>query len=366
MKTIFACSAAALALTLALPAMAQDETPARGADDLIEVQHQLLTPAAGMMNDHVHDGGEVMAGLRFERQRYSGANVSGTSDIADADILAAGYTTRAQEMEMDMVMLDLMYAPSDNLTLMVMPHYMWHRMEMVGIDPSNTGMAMDGDMMDGHAHSGIAYGDVHGHGTKGFGDTLVSASWRLARGTAFRAHATLGLWVPTGSVSKTNADGSFVHYGMQPGSGTWDAEPAITISGSHGAVGWGGQASYRWRTDETNASGFAFGDKARATAWASYLLTSDIGLTSRVEYEHEGAIQGHYNSGHNHAAPSDRQENYGGDVLSAGMGVNWLLPIAASHRPQLGLDFSVPVLQDLNGIQLPRDWRMAVSLAQTF
>src|SRR5690606_9329337 len=165
----------------------------------------------------------------------------------------------------------------------------------------------------------LAFGETHEHGTDGFGDTLVSASYRLARQRGFGAHATLGLWLPTGSVSRTNADGTFVHYGMQSGSGTWDIEPALTVTGHAGTIGWGAQASYRWRTDGDNASGFAFGDKARATGWVSTLLGRDVGATARIEYVHEGQVQGHYNGAHHHASPPDRQENYGGDVVSAGV-----------------------------------------------
>jgi hypothetical protein len=366
----FTCAVSALAtlgaILAAAPAAAQEGISPDGTDT-IEVTQQLLTPAAGMMNDHMHEGGELMIGLRLERQRFSGFNRSGTDQLTDAQVLAAGYNTRALSMEMDMVMLDLMFAPTDDLTLMVMPHYMWHRMVMVGIDPMNTGMPMGEGMDDGHSgHSGLPFGQTHGHGSKGIGDTLVSASWRLARSAGFRAHATLGLWVPTGSVDKRNADGTFVHYMMQPGSGTWDVEPAITFAGKSGLVGWGGQASYRWRTDNDNSSGYALGDKARATGWLSYLVTGDVGATARLEFEHEGAIVGHYNGPHRHNTPSDRQANYGGDVVNAGLGLNWLLPVASARRPQLGAEVSVPLYQHLNGIQLPRDWRISFSLAQTF
>src|SRR5690606_23852259 len=124
---------ALLAPLAAHPALAQDETdPATGPANEITVESQLMHPSAGLMNDHMHEGGEAMIGLRFERHRYSGANRSGTDELSDAEVLAAGYTVRALSMEMDMLMLDLMYAPTDNITLMVMPHYMWHRMEMVG------------------------------------------------------------------------------------------------------------------------------------------------------------------------------------------------------------------------------------------
>lgn len=358
MRTLHWSGAVAL-LALAVPATAQDSPE-------ITVQSPLLLPSAGMMNDHMHEGGEAMIGLRFERYRFGGDNRSGTDAIADPAIVAAGYSARTQSMTMDMVMLDLMYAPTENLTLMLMPHYMWHRMDMIGIDP----MAGMGGMDGGHAgHGGghaLPFGEVHGHGSEGFGDTLVSASYRLARGSKLSAHATLGVWAPTGSVDKKNADGSFVHYGMQPGGGTWDIEPAVTVSGHAGGLGWGAQASYRWKTDESNASGFAFGDKARATGWISYLLGNDVGATARLEYVHEGQVQGHYNGAHHHSAPPDRQENYGGDTVTAGLGLNWLLPVATSRRPQLGAEFALPIYQDLNGIQAPQDWRFSLAISQTF
>lgn len=347
---------ALLATLSAGPVFAQDAEP-------ITVQSPLLHPAAGLMNEHMHEGGEAMIGLRFERSRWSGANRSGTDDVADPAIVAAGYSSRTESMTMDMVMLDLMYGLTQNITLMVMPHYMWHRMDMVGIDPDADAGGGHGGHHGGHA---IPFGEVHSHSTEGFGDTLVSASYRLARRPGFGAHATLGLWVPTGSVDKTNPDGTFVHYGMQPGGGTWDIEPSLTVTGRSGALGWGGQAAYRWKTESENESGFAFGDKARVTGWASYQLGGSLGATARLEYVHEGQVEGHYNAGHNHAAPPDRQENYGGETVSAGFGLNWLLPVPGEQRPQVGAEFSVPLYQDVNGIQAPQDWRLSLSLSQAF
>lgn len=358
MRTHFWSGAAALLAVHSLPAHAQEEPE-------ITVQSPLLHPAAGLMNEHMHEGGEAMIGLRFERFRFGGTNRSGADEIADPAIVAAGYSARTESMTMDMVMLDLMYAPTENLTLMLMPHYMWHRMEMVGIDPASGDGAGGGHAGHGAGHS-IPFGETHAHGVEGFGDTLVSASYRLARGPRLGAHATIGVWMPTGAADRKNADGTFVHYGMQSGGGTWDIEPSLTVTGRTGALGWGAQAAYRWKTDEANGSGFAYGDKARATAWASYLVGRDVGATARFEYLHEGQVQGHYNGAHNHAAPPDRQENYGGDIMTAGFGLNWLLPVASAHRPQLGAEFALPLYQDVNGIQAPQDWRLSVSLSQAF
>jgi hypothetical protein len=350
MKTPVTGGALALFAALAVPARAQD------AADAIVVQTPLIHPAAGLMNEHMHEGGEVMLGLRFERTHAGGANQAGTDTITDPEIVAAGFGARASAMTMDMAMLDLMYAPSGNVTLMVMPQYMWHRMEMVGIDPAGVS----------HGGHSLAYGATMEHSTDGFGDTLASASYRLVRRPGVGAHVTLGVWIPTGAVDKKDEDGNFVHYGMQPGSGTWDIEPSLTVTGRTGAVGWGAQAGYRWRAEEHNETGFAFGDKARATGWVSTLLGSEVGVTGRLEYVHEGKLLGHYNAGHNHLAPPDRQANYGGDVISAGFGLNWLLPLAGASRPQLSGELSVPLYQDLNGIQAPQDWRFTLGISQAF
>lgn len=355
---------AALPFFFASAAQAQDEQ----ADETIVVTPVTLHPSAALMNEHTHDGGEFMIALRYTRNTYDGTTRSGTDAISDADILAAGYSVRASRMSMDMVMLDLMYAPDDRLTLMVMPHWMRHEMTMVGIDPATTDMADGGmDMGDmDHAHQTLPFGQAMTHSSQGFGDTLVSASYRLVNRPALKAHATLGLWAPTGKVDRKNADGTFVHYMMQSGSGTWDLEPSVTVSGQSGLLGWGAQASYRWRTQDENESGFAFGDEAKATGWLSYLVDTGVSLTSRLAWEHEGQILGHYNAAHNHSTPSDIQANYGGDTVLAGFGANVALPVGGGDRPQIGIEVGVPLYQDLNGIQLPESWRASVSLGHTF
>ena len=369
---------ALITLACAAPALAEDTT---ALDDEtayeaaaatmtsappIVVEPTLMHPSAALMNDHMHDGGEFMVGLRWMRENYGGANRSGTETLSDGEVLAAGFAVRASDMTMDMVMLDLMYAPSDNLTLMMMPMWMRHEMTMLGIDPmAGMDQTAGGMHMDHGGHS-LSPGATMSHAAEGISDTLVSASYRLARTGRFNAHATLGVWVPTGSVTKRNANGSFVHYGMQPGSGTWDIEPSATISGQAGSFGWGAQASYKWRSEDANRSGFAFGDAARASGWISHALTPSVGVVARLSWEHEGAIEGHYNDAHSHSSPADIQRNYGGDIVLLGLGANALLPFGSGKRPQLSAEAAFPLYQNLNGIQLPEDWRLSVSLSQAF
>ncbi len=381
-RMILRGTAALCAMAAAMPAMADDTIKAPNdaaesaamaaiaAGEPIVVEPTLMHPTAGLMNDHMHEGGEFMIGLRWQRDRFDGANQSGTGKISDEAIYDAGYAVKARSMTMDMVMLDLMYAPTQDITLMVMPMWMRHAMTMEGIDPMSgmdemdmNSMAME-DMSTGH--SMLGYGETMSHATEGFADTLVSASYRLVRRPGLDAHATFGVWVPTGSVSKRGHSGNYVHYSMQPGSGTWDIEPALTVSFHDGAFGYGAQGSYKWRAEDRNARGYQLGDLAKLSGWASYALSPRVGAVARLGWEHKGAIEGRYESDFSVASPADNPDNYGGDTVRLGLGFNALLPFGGSPSPQIGVEFNVPLYQDLNGIQLPQDWRLSVALTRTF
>jgi len=342
-------SASALAITLSpAPALAHDDAaPGPRADD---------HAPAGVMGDHVHQQGEVMIGLRLMRDRSAGPNIAGDDRIGDAAIAAAGYAMRTQSMTMDMAMLDIMYAPTDRVTLMVMPQYM--RMDME--------MAATGGMAMGHGGHGAATGMAHRHRVEGWGDTQVAALYSMVDRPALRLHATLGVSIPTGAVDRTNPDGTFVHYGMQPGSGTWDVLPAVTVRGGRKAVRWGAQASYVWRTSDHNASGFAFGDRFAVTGWTSYALMPELSASLRGEFEQQGSVLGHYNGPHNHSAPSDRQANYGGKSAAIGFGVNFVPRYGVLTGLRLGSEVMVPVWQHANGIQAPQRWGLNLSLSKAF
>jgi hypothetical protein len=194
------------------------------------------------------------------------------------------------------------------------------------------------------------------------GDTQVAALATLADSPALVAHAGLGLSIPTGRSDIKSADGSFVHYGMQLGSGTWDLIPSLTVRGYAPGFGWGAQASYTARTGAANASGFKFGDLVTATAWLSKPVSDKVTLSARLAWTDEGAIKGHYNGRHSHSAPPDRQANYGGQRLDAGIGFNAKLP----EGLRLGVEALLPLHQSLNGIQPPRSFGTAVNLSRAF
>jgi hypothetical protein len=337
------------------------------------------------MVDHMHKAGEVMIGYRYMYMRGAGDTLHGTGAVSDHEImhnacLLPGQTNtteghnhcsmKATEMTMKMHMLDIMYAPTDWMTLMVMPQWMTMDMQMAELahDTSDT------DHMGGHAHD-----------TDGLGDTIFGALIKLSDGPGHHLHTGLMFSAPTGSVSETgpchghHGDSSgdehdtvestcFTHYHMQLGSGTWDFLPSLTYTGRDGLWSWGAQASGVIRMEDKNESGFSFGNIFQTTAWGSYRVTNWLSASVRLLYTRQSIIEGHYESppGHNHSSPPDLQPNYGGRFLDVGFGVNTVVPSGPLKGHRFAVEWLEPVYDDVNGYQLERDGTLYVNWSKAF
>ncbi|WP_299594232.1 hypothetical protein [uncultured Microbulbifer sp.] len=365
------CSAP-LSLSLALTS-----TPALGHDQVAPAYLPESHAPAGVMTDHLHSQGEWMVGYRYMREEFSGI-YRGSDKTSSAALNAAGFSMMPTGMTMEMHMLDIMYAVNDNLTLMFMPQTMSMDMTMAMTEGSHihgdSAMAgMDGGMgdmsgMDGMGemdHSMEMHGS-HSHGTSGTGDTIFAGLFRLANDADYNLHATLGISAPTGNVDLKNADGTFVHYGMQLGTGTWDLMPSITYTSGRNSLSWGAQGSARLPIQEENDSGFQFGERYSATAWSAYRLADWVSVSARLGYTKQHDINGHYNGPHNHSSPSDLQANYGGEFVEAAVGANLVPQTGALAGVRLGLEWTSNLAAHYNGYQLGRENGLNMSLGYAF
>ena len=318
------------------------------------------------MVDHMHKAGEFMVGYRYAYGDSSGDMLRGTRSVADHEIVnsacqpAGLCDMKPIEMKMHMHMLDIMYAPTDWLTLMVMP--MWMSMDMT-MSPLGAGHGG----MGGHMGS-------HSHGTEGLGDTIFGPLIKLSEGPGYHLHTGLMFSAPTGSVDeKGNCHGHhgsggscFTHYMMQLGSGTWDFMPSLTYTGRSGLLSWGAQASGVLRLEDENESGYQLGDVFQATAWSSYRLSDWFSASVRVLYTKQEEIEGHYNGPHNHSSPPDLQRNYGGRFWDVGFGVNFVVPDGALKGHRLSVEWLEPLRDDVNGYQQERDGTLWVNWSKAF
>jgi len=311
----------------------------------------LLAPI-GVMNDHAHAAGGLMCGYRFAWDHDRGLR-KGSDPIPAGQVFRERapdgklYPATALEMEMSMHMFEIMYAPTDWVTLMLMPMYMDMTMTMRRAPGGMAGMAGMGGMGGGMG------GMEHSHSSRGWSDLGLSAMFPLHEEDGDSLLFNLGLSLPTGAVDLRNK-GMLTHYMMQLGSGTWDLQPGLTYTGSNDKFSWGLQSIANLRLEDQNSSGYSLGDALDTTAWVAVPLNDWLSLSGRAALHNEGDIEGGYNAPHRLNSPPDFTRNYGGDRVDLGVGLNVVVPGGPLAGHRFGIEALAPVHQDLKGIQLER------------
>jgi len=361
---------------------------------------------AGLMYTHLMPKGSWMVDYHLTDQESSGGLRHGGQIAADAEVLAdcttpapgtgiPGCIYLPSSMSMRMHMLDIMYAPTARLTLMLMPQLMQMDMRMRDV-------TAEGGSFEGLSNGMNMPMDMHRMDSGGLGDTTLAALYRLWQRGASELHAGLGLSLPTGATDLRMSDihsvyqtmfayltGDLRDYSMQLGSGTWDLIPSITWTGAADRFGYGAQAVGTLRTGAPNASGYRLGNQLQASLWASYRMLPQLSGTLRVTHSRIGAINGYLRgvnpgrysqlwdfdnniimpansgatNGHTRYSPLDMPGNYGGRFNDVALGLN--LDVG-QRGSQLRLEWSRPVADDVNGYQLDRGdtvnlaWRMGL------
>src|SRR5262249_4655718 len=100
--------------------------------------HEGVPEPAGVRFAHALPAEGFMGGARYVNSRNSGSMFNGSNKADDTQMKTAGCNggpclIAPNNMNMDMYMLELMYAPTDWLTLMLMPQYMDMSMSSRGL-----------------------------------------------------------------------------------------------------------------------------------------------------------------------------------------------------------------------------------------
>lgn len=336
--------------------------------------HGAPLPAGVMFGHMMPSADDVMVGYRYMYGRQDGDMLHGANKSrGDADIVAGGCLpetcrTAPTYMDMHMHMLDIMYAPTDWLNLMLMPQFMDMNMNLRGL--SGVSPAADESSLDDHLTHG-------GHSTGGIADTSAYALFKLFGDKTHNVNLALGVSAPTGDSGITlnrwhTVDGGYIHYGMQLGSGTWDFKPSLTYTGHIDDWGWGAQVTGTTRLESANKYGYALGDILQTSAWGSYNVLDWLSASVRGVYTTQGKVRGRFNAlvgdcATNHRTPSfecddvspkhgvmDNPGNYGGQYWDVGLGLNASVMDGAYAGHQFGVEWLQPVMENVNGYQLER------------
>lgn len=321
----------------------------------------------GVMGDHTHAAGEWMFSYRYMQMSMDGNSDDG--DSLSPEQIATSAPNRffgapmqpptlrvvPTQMDMEMHMFGVMYAPTDRLTLMLMGNY----------------TKKDMDHVTFRGPAGTERLGTFRTSTSGLGDTRLAGLISLGTSENAKTHLTVGLSLPTGDTDETDTvlaptgmtPTLRLPYPMQLGSGSYDPILGVTHTRYYENWSWGAQWNSVFRIED-NDEGYRFGDEHKATAWAAYRVSPALSLSSRLVALDRGDVDGidPLIRAPVQTADPDRQ---GATRLDVGLGLNWIgQEVLPGHR--FAVEALFPIDQDLNGPQLETDWTVSVGWQYAF
>ncbi len=288
-----------------------------------------------VMGEHLHGKGEVMFSYRFMRMNMDELK-QGTDDInfSDAILPNGNYMVTPTKMPMVMHMLGAMYAPSDRVTLVAMLNYLSSEMDHI-----------------------TAMGGTFTTESSGFGDIKLSALYKFFNKNRNQVHGQIGISIPTGSidiedVTPASAPNEVIlPYPMQIGSGTFDTELAVTYLNQWDNFSFGSQLRSVIRFGE-NDNDYRLGNKYSINNWFAYKANDWLSLSTRIEGGIVDGINGRNPQLNPMMVITADTVNSGKTYIDAGIGFNLYAFKGSLKNLRFGGELSVPILQDLDGIQL--------------
>ena len=317
-------------------------------------------PAGVMFAHSLPRAGDFMVGYRTMYMRRAGDFKQGSKEPSDAVVVAnacgeVDCSAAAESMSHQMHMLDLMFAPTSWLSLMLMPTYLDNDMRL---------RELEGGLQDVHSNHDR-------HATGGFGDTRFGALFGLVRRDQHQLQLGLVTSAPTGDTGVRfrrdhGVERGFLHYDMQLGSGSWDFLPSLSYLGSSGRFRFGAQAAGIVRMEREGPTGYVLGDEIQVSAWGGIEMTDWLAATLRGLYARQGRIHGHFDRPSSLRTPGDRPTNAGGRLFDLGIGLEFSVPRGSFEGVQLSVEWLQPLAEDWNGYQLERTGTLAASIGMSF
>ncbi len=204
--------------------------------------------------------------------------------------------------------------------------------------------------------------------TEGFGDTRVGGIVGLYDHHGTKISAVLGVSLPTGSIDETVVPlipngmraTRRANYGLQLGSGTYDGLVGLNYLASSGPFSWGAAYRARFALEDENDEGYSWGDRHLVTGWLSYALNQSLSGSLRLEASTTGAVDG---SDPLIAGPARgaNPDFYGGERVEAFAGLNAHIPLSGVGMGRLGIEAGTPLYENLNGVQLSKEWSLQLT-----
>lgn len=316
----------------------------------------------GVMADHTHEKGESMLSIRASYMKMRG-NISEGNSISDSEILTfenphsnspANLSVVPIEMSMKMLMIGGMYAPSDEITLMLMTMFMDKSMNL------NTFHGMSRNHLGSFSTSSEDLSDISF-------STLIN----ITENKKSRWHAEIGLRKSLGSNSKkakmltpmNTTMAMLLPYGMQSGDKSTSLVFAFTNAYSLSDIHlFGNQLRF---IQNISSKDWHFGNKIYWDSWYQYSFNRVFSFSSRLRFTHQEQISG---SNILITAPVQTTitSNYGGFTGDLGVGFNFLTSIFSGSEDRLAVEIVKPIHYEKNGLQMKDEVQLIFGFQKSF
>lgn len=317
----------------------------------------------GVMADHYHNKGESMLSVRQGYMSMTG-NISDGKSISNTEIIAmsnplgktpANLSVVPVDMEMQMVMIGGMYAPSEKITLMAMAVYISKDMNL-----NTFNSMMNRDLIGTFNTSSNDMSDIS-----------LGALIQLRETDESTWHAEVTLQK---SIGDSNAKDEvltpmgldmemILPYGMQIGDSAMRLVLGITnVKTLNEKLVWGNQLRGRLVISE---DGWSFGDQTELNTWLQYELDASVSFSSRLKFIHQDKITGN-NPMISAPVQTANPENYGGREWHLGLGVNFLTHFLPGDVDRFGLEITIPLKQDKINLQMKTNYQISFGYQKIF
>lgn len=327
-------------------------------------------PPSGLFGVYAFpEKGQYVTGVNFQNHKFDGL-LKGSDSISASAATHASTGASNQFYGDDGQPATLRVVPNSAKANVVMPFINYtldDEIALVAVAP----------LIEKESKMETFKGDGTGHlgnftiKSKGLGDVKAGVLYKAYNSEDNKHNVIVDavLSAPTGSITETDVQlspanttpTSRLGYGMQLGSGTWDAMLGVAYWGKEDKWGYGAQYLATIPLEDKNSEGWRFGDKHELTAWSSYSWDPEIVSSFRLRTEHQDEIHG-LDSNIYGPGLGAQTANYGGKITEASIGVNYMYAPAKN----ISIEYITPISQDRNGIQADKDSSIAISWRHAF
>ena len=313
-----------------------------GLDDLLTLDVVVIN----VLGPHTHLAGEWMFGYHYMPMRMSGNKIG--SLTVEPETVLTDFMVSPTRMEMTTHMFEVMYAPSNELTLMVMLPY--HARSMDHITRASSVFSTE---------------------SGGIGDMVLEGLLTVAGDVVDGNHRFLvtgRVVLPTGSISETDdtpaGPAQPLPYPMQVSTGTLGFAPGLVYLGESESVAWTIRMRPTFQVGR-NSRGYAIGDRMEAYAWGAWAVRDWFSPTLEVGFNHWGNVSGADPDLNPAMVPTANPSLRGGTRLDLSPGVTFYASRGRLAGHRISAQLTLPLVESLEGPQLSTAWMLTVGWSWT-